>query len=196
MPKLCYYAVAAEHRSTMTKRNGQDGARRAAGSSRDFKTAVAHHKAGRLDRAEALYSKVLQRAPDHGDALNLLGTIAIARGRHEDAVQLISRALTVVPGFAEAHLNLGRALRGLGRLDEAAASCRRAIALKPDFAPAHCSLSVIHNLQGAFEAALESAGRAIELTPELAEAHLTRAAALVGQRRFGEAETAYRRALA
>jgi len=180
----------------MTTRNGERRPRRAVGITRDFKAAVAHHRAGRLDRAEALYNKVLQRVPDHGVTLNLRGTIALARGQHEHAVQLISRALSVMPESAEAHLNLGGALRGLGRLDEAAASCRRAIALKPDFAGAHCHLSVIHNLQGAFEAALESAGRAIELLPELAEAHLNRAAALAGQRRFTEAEGAYRSALA
>jgi tetratricopeptide (TPR) repeat protein len=179
----------------MTTHTGQDNARRMAGIARDFRTAVAHHKAGRLDRADALYRKVLQRAPDHVDVLNLLGEIAYARGRNQQAVDLISRALTMTPD-ADAHLNLGRALRELGRLDEAAANCRRAIALKPDFAVAHCNLSIIHNLQGAFEAALESAIRAIELRPEFIEAHLNGAAALVGQHRFAEAEAAYRRALA
>src|SRR5215470_13396427 len=115
----------------MTTRNGERRPRRAVGITRDFKAAVAHHRAGRLDRAEALYNKVLQRVPDHGVTLNLRGTIALARGQHEHAVQLISRALSVMPESAEAHLNLGGALRGLGRLDEAAASCRRAIALLP-----------------------------------------------------------------
>jgi len=180
----------------MAKRNGQDSARRMGDISRDLQTAFAHHQEGKLDRAEALYRKVLQRAPDDANALNLLGSIAHERGRHEYAVQLISRAVTRMPEFADAHVSLGRALRELGRLDEAAASCRRAIALKPDFAGAHCNLSIIHNWQGAFEAALESAERAVELMPELAEAHLARAAALVGQRRFTEAETAYRSALA
>jgi tetratricopeptide (TPR) repeat protein len=180
----------------MAARDNRNSARRTADNSGDLETAFAHHQAGRLDRAEALYRKVLQRAPDDVNALNLLGVIAHERGRHEYAVQLSSRAVARMPEFAEAHMNLGRTLRELGRLDEAAASCRRAIVLKPDFAAAHCNLSIIYNLQGAFEAALESAGRAIELMPELTEAHLNLAAALVGQRRFAEAETAYRSALA
>jgi tetratricopeptide (TPR) repeat protein len=180
----------------MAARDSRNSARRTADNSGDLKRAFAHHQAGRLDRAEALYRKVLQRAPDDVNALNLLGVIAHERGRHEYAVQLSSRAVARMPEFAEAHMNLGRTLRELGRLDEAAASCRRAIVLKPDLAAAHCNLSIVYNLQGAFEAALESAGRAIELMPELTEAHLNRAAALVGQRRFAEAETAYRSALA
>jgi tetratricopeptide (TPR) repeat protein len=164
--------------------------------SRDLATGLAHHKAGRRDRAEVLYRKVLARAPNNVDALHLLGVIAHERGRHEYAVQLISRALAELPTSADAHQNLGNALFALGRLNEAAVSYRTAIELTPGLALAHCNLSTLLNSQGAFEAALDSARRALELMPELVDAHRNCAAALTALHRFAEAEPAYRRALA
>jgi len=180
----------------MATQNRAPDARRVADISRNYQSGYEHHRAGRLDRAETMYRKVLRDAPGHVDALHNLGIIAHARGRHKYAIQLISQALAHAPELAEAHLNLGRALRELGRLDEAAAASRRAISLRPDFALAHCHLATILNIEGEYEAALESANRAIELVPGLAEAHFSRGVALMRQRRFIEAEAAYRQTLA
>ena len=170
-------------------------ARRIAEAQRDFEAAYAHDQAGRRDRAEALYRKALQKAPDHADALHLLGVIAHERGRHARAIQLIERALAIVPEFPAAEVNLGNALKALGRRADAASSYRRAIALRPDYAIAYCNLGAVQCEQGAVDAALESAERAIALMPELADAHINRANALCAQRRFVEAEAALRRAL-
>ena len=161
----------------------------------DFQAAYAHDQAGRRDRAEALYRKVLQKAPDHADALHLLGLIAHERGRHQRSIQLIRRALAIMPDFPAAHANLGSALKAMGRRTEAVEAYNRAIALKPDYAVAHCNLAAVQLEQGAFAAALASANRAIALTPDLAEAHVNRADALIRLRRFEEAEAALRLAL-
>ncbi len=90
-----------------------------------------HHQAGRLDKAEALYRKVLQRDPGNVDALHLLGLAALNRGNPSQAIQLIGRALAAAPGFAPAYVNLGNAQRAANRLADACASYRRAIALQP-----------------------------------------------------------------
>jgi tetratricopeptide (TPR) repeat protein len=179
----------------MATQSDQQDARRTALTVRDFRAAYAHDQAGRRDRAEALYRKVLQKAPDHADALHLLGVIAHERGRHPRAIQLIERALAIVPDFPAAHANLGSALKAMGRRTEAVAGYRRAIALKPDYAVAHSNLAAVQIEQGAFAAGLASADRAIALAPELIEAHINRAEALKRQRRFEEAEAALRRAL-
>jgi tetratricopeptide (TPR) repeat protein len=174
----------------------QQDARRRAEVHRDFQAAYAHDQAGRLDRAEALYRRVLQKAPDHADALHLLGVIAHDRGRHARAVQLIRRALAIMPDFPAAHANLGSALKAMGRRTEAAASYRRAIALKPDYAVAHSNLAAVQIEQGEFTAGLASAERAIALAPGFVEAHVNRAEALFQQRRFEEAEASVRQAIA
>ena len=54
--------------------------------------AIAHHQAGRLAEAEALYRKVLATTPDHPSALHMLGVLAAQVGRNDVAVELISKA--------------------------------------------------------------------------------------------------------
>lgn len=45
-----------------------------------LQTAVDHHNAGRLAKAETIYRDVLRKKPDHPDALRLLGDIAMRMG--------------------------------------------------------------------------------------------------------------------
>jgi Flp pilus assembly protein TadD len=94
---------------------------RAAGAiTRTVQAGLAHHQAGRFDRAEALYRKALARKPDHPEAMHLLGVIAFQCGRISPALELIGRALPALANDPEAHLNYGNALGAAGRLAEAA----------------------------------------------------------------------------
>jgi Flp pilus assembly protein TadD len=157
--------------------------------------AAEHHKAGRLDKAEALCRKILQRAPDDINALHLLGIVSLERGHADRAIELIGRALARFPEAAQAHGNLGNAYRAARRFAEACASYRRAIALQPDFAPAHTNLGSLLYEQGDFAGALASCRRAVELDPRNPEA-LTNLGNV--HRALGElepAETALRRAV-
>ena len=56
-------------------------------SQTNLETAIAHHKAGRLDEAAALYRKILATDPDSADANHLLGLIAFQRDHHEEALE-------------------------------------------------------------------------------------------------------------
>jgi tetratricopeptide (TPR) repeat protein len=174
---------------------GDSGARRAAGVARTVRAGFAHHQAGRLARAEALYRKALAKDPDHADAVHLLGVIAYQSGRIGPALELIERALPGLPELPDAHLNYGNALREAGRAAEAIASYRRAIALNPDYGMAHSNLARTLVERGGFAAGLESARRAIELLPDFLGAQVNCAGALVGLERFAEAEAPLRRAL-
>jgi Flp pilus assembly protein TadD len=127
----------------MSRNGNRAERRRQTASTADLTVALDHHRAGRLDRAEALYRKFLRKSPDHPDALHLLGVIAALRGDAGRAIELIGQALTARPHFAEAPSNLGNALRTVGRLAEAAANYRRALALRPDFAAAHSNLGIL-----------------------------------------------------
>src|SRR6516165_6911580 len=99
------------------------------------------HRQGKLADAECCYGEVLQRQPNHFDALHLLGVIALQTRRTEQGVELIKRAIGLNPKVAAAHSNLGNALRDLKRPEEALASCDKAIALKPDYAVTHSNRS-------------------------------------------------------
>lgn len=173
----------------------RENARRAAGLARTVRAGLAHHQAGRLDRAEALYRKALVKDPGCPDALHLLGVVAYQSGKIRPALQLIGRALPALAELPDAHLNYGNALQGAGRWAEAAESYRRAIALDPDYGMAHSNLARALLELRQFDAALESARRAIELLPDFAGAHVNYADALVGLERYAEAEAPLRRAL-
>lgn len=100
--------------------------------------AVALHRAGRLDEAEAVYRRILKVDPDDAEALHLLGVVAGQRGDQDECVRLIERAICHQPEVPKYHANLGAALRDLRRLDEAAQAFERAIALDPSWElPAH-----------------------------------------------------------
>jgi tetratricopeptide (TPR) repeat protein len=168
--------------------------RRRAASTGDLTAALEHHRAGRLDRAEALYRKFLGKSPGNPDALHLLGVVAATRGDPEQAIQLISKAIAVAPNFAQGHSNLGNALRAAGRLADACDSYRRAIALRPDFADAHSNLGLVLCDQGHFAAAVASCQRATALDPRSADAHINLANALRRMGRLEAAETSFRQA--
>jgi tetratricopeptide (TPR) repeat protein len=170
-------------------------ARQRAGRLRTVRAGFAHHQAGRLRRAEALYRKALQKDPDDANALHLLGVVAYQRGEIGMALRLIERALPGLPELPDLHLNYGNALRETGKLAEAVASYRRALALKSDYGMAHNNLAAALNQQEEFAAGLASSERAIALIPEFFGAYVNHAAALMGLERFAEAEAPLRRAL-
>src|SRR5271167_2860991 len=75
-----------------------------------LEVAARHHVAGRLLRAERLYRGVLEREPNHPEALQRLGVIAHQGGRDEEAVALIGKAVARTPQDVAGHFNLGLAL--------------------------------------------------------------------------------------
>ncbi len=161
-----------------------------------FASALEHHQAGRLERAEALYRKVLAAAPGHPDSLHLLGVLAHQSGRSERALELIAKAIAARGDRAVFHHNHGEVQRALGRLEAAVAGYRRAVELEPGWAEAHNHLGVaLHQLED-YEAAVASYRRALELDPGDASAHNNLGVALQDAGELAEALECYRRALA
>jgi tetratricopeptide (TPR) repeat protein len=97
-----------------------------------FGEAVALHRQGQLREAERIYARVLKAAPDHFDALNLLGAIKVQQGQFGEAQRLFSAAIKVNPRIAAAWCNLGQAQYALKRPADALQSFDKARALAPD----------------------------------------------------------------
>jgi protein O-GlcNAc transferase len=188
-------AVSVREAQGTRERLATKSRRRNGGIARTLRAGLAYHQAGRLDRAEALYRKVLAKDPDDAEALQLLGVLAYQCGKIGPALQLIERALPALAELPDAHLNYGNALRAAGRMAEAIVSYRLAIALQPDHGMAYNNLARALIDEGALEAGLDSAQRAAALIPDFAAAHANHAGALLGLGRFAEAEAALRRAL-
>src|SRR5918995_1036182 len=106
------------------------------GTHRRVEQGLAHHGAGRLGEAEALYRQALAEDPQNIDALHFLGVIALQRGDPAKAVVLISQALSRNAANPPACNNLGLALAAQGKRREAVTAWLDALALQPEFADA------------------------------------------------------------
>ena len=93
---------------------------------------VAAHGQGRLREAEKIYARVLKAAPDHFDALNLLGTVKAQQGHIGEAHRLFAAAVKANPAAPQGWSNLGQALHALKRSGEALECLDRARILAPD----------------------------------------------------------------
>lgn len=93
---------------------------------------LAHHRAGRLPQAEAIYRRILASEPDHADAIFLLGIAALQTGHPDRALDLFMRAVKLQPRNSVYHSNMAVALRALGRRGEAIASYRDALLHQPE----------------------------------------------------------------
>jgi len=128
--------------------------------------AVAHHQAGRLGEAEALYRQILASAPKHFDAKHLLGVVALQMGRLDEAHAFISEAIAANPKAASAHNNLGNVYLRQGRLDAAQASFKRAVELQPGLGDAQFNLGTQLRRQGKLQEAATHFRRAVAADPK------------------------------
>lgn len=160
-----------------------------------FATAVARHKAGRLDEAEALYLEILAREPANAPAAHALGVARLERGKYALALEAFDKAVAARKDVAGYHNDRAEALRALGRQEEAIASYRAALRADPKFALAHVNLGVALQAKGEAAAAERSYRRAIALAPNDAQAHHYLGTALAQQGETAAAIKSYRRAL-
>lgn len=153
--------------------------------------ALAHHNAGELAQAEALYRQILATSPRNLGALHLLGVIACQTAQPARALEWIDRAIQVDPTFADAHINRGGALHSLGQYQAAIESYDTAIRLNPANADTHYNRgNALHALHQ-FQAAVESFDRAIQLKPSFADAWNNRGNSMLSLRQFAEAVASY-----
>jgi len=139
-----------------------------------FEQGIALHQSGQLLQAKALYAQVMRLAPQHFDALHLLGVIAYQQHDAALALALIDRAIGLLPQHPSAHSNRGNALRLLNRLEEALQSYDRAIELRPDFADAMNNRGLVLNQLKRRDLALQSYDQALAINPGFADAHNNR----------------------
>jgi predicted TPR repeat methyltransferase len=161
-----------------------------------MENALVHHRSGRLPEAEAIYRRILTQAPDHPEALHMLGLVAWQAGRNDDAMRLMRRALDARPDYVEALSDLGKLFATRGWLEDAVECCRQAIRVQPRNAEAYFNLAGLLTRQHKAASAIENLRRAVALRPDFAEAHNNLGALLLEQGSDDEAIASYRRAVA
>jgi predicted TPR repeat methyltransferase len=129
-------------------------------------------------------AELLEVAPAHAGALQLMGVLQARRGEFDAAVDLFDRAIAAEPGLASAYNNRGNALLALHRPAKAVASYDQALALKVESAHALNNRGSALQAMMRFDDALASFARAIACDPGLAAAHQNRGELLleIGER--------------
>ncbi len=160
-----------------------------------LQTALQHQQAREFSQAESLYRQVLQKHPDHPDALHLLGIVLHTVGRSDAAVDLFRRAISIRSSDARFHRNLALVLQSQQRFNEAAEAWRRVAELEPRAADAPAQLGALLIKEGRHEQAIEALRRAAALDPNNAGVQSNFGSALALSGRIGDSIEALRRAV-
>lgn len=155
-----------------------------------LKRGAQFHQAGRLDKAQALYQKVMQKAPSLVEPPYLLGSIAFDRERFAYAQQLAEDALKIRNDYAPAHLLRGNALAALGQHAKAEGAWRRSLELEPQNPAAHVNLALRLCELGHGDDALHHAQQALAQDRGLYRAHYAAGLALRLLNKLHDAELA------
>ena len=119
-----------------------------------------------LEVAESDFSAIIERDPNHANALNALGyTLADRTNRIEEAYRLIERAYALEPDNHYIVDSMGWVMFRMGRLEEALYFLRRAMQLGPDPEIA-AHLGEVLWMMGEEDAAREVWGSALDAAPD------------------------------
>jgi tetratricopeptide (TPR) repeat protein/glycosyltransferase involved in cell wall biosynthesis len=157
--------------------------------------AVAKHRAGETDAAEALYNTIRQHYPQDGNSVHLLGVIAYQRNQHQEAVELYEQALQRLPNYAEIHNNMAVALDKLDRKDDAFNHYQKALALKPDYAEAWHNLGTLEQSRLNIDTAIHHYQKSVALKPDYADGFNSWGSAYKRINQLPEALEKYNRAI-
>jgi predicted TPR repeat methyltransferase len=159
-------------------------------------SAIALHKSGRLEEAEAAYVRVLQAESNNPDALHYLGLVLHQRGQSHRGADLVSRAIDIVPNYVDALNNLGNIYQECGGVEHAVKLYERALALRPDYADASRNLASALRKLKRFEESVAAYQRAIAQEPGNTALLLNLAKAYKEMARPDDALATVRKALA
>ncbi len=157
--------------------------------------AARHHQAGRLEPAELIYRRLLQRNPEHPATLQFLGLLTLNRGHAAEAVGLLEKSLQIKPDAPAALLDLSRAYRMAGTPGAALAAAQRSLALQAPAADAHAETALASLALGHVGQALAHARQALQADAGSPQALFAQATILTAQDQAAQAEPLWQQLL-
>lgn len=157
--------------------------------------AIAHHQAGRLAEAEAVYNDILRDNPEDANALQLKGLIHAARNETGQAITCMENSLSINPNQPSVHYNLGMLFSNLGRHSEAIGSLTAALNLNPNHLQASLMLASSLRQEGRLEDAEQQLELLLIRKQDYALAHIHKGLVLQAMKKPDEAIKAYNTAI-
>ncbi len=159
-----------------------------------------------LDVARGCYQEAIRLDPRFAAAYAGVGSAFFAEDRYAESATAYRKAIELDPSLADAYSGLGTSLSMQGELAEAEAAYRRAIELDPSDSVTFELLSTVLTEMGREDEAEAAWDKGLELNTldtdpddlpngDQARAYFTQGNTLYTQRRYGEAEAAYRKVL-
>jgi len=131
-----------------------------------IESAIREFNALNLTGARAIAEQIVRDNPQHHQAWNLLGAIALALEDMGTAVSHFERAIALCPAEADYLSNCGEAFRRAGRFDDAREYCRAALDIDPRHASAHQHLALVLAALGEIEEAYIAYQSALAIRPD------------------------------
>lgn len=160
-----------------------------------FRTAVALHRAGRLQAAIDEYRKLVRARPEEARWLTALGTAQCQAGSFEAGLALLDKSIALAPHDALAHVNKANALVNRRALEAALDSYDQAILLRPQNFDWYIKRANAYRLLDRLEPALLDYDRAQRLKPDFPELYVSRGKVLRSLVRIDEAIESFEQAI-
>ena len=139
--------------------------------------AIALHRQGKLDEAEALYLRLQEGDDTKAEALHYLALVRYQQRRWFAAMDLARRAIDAAPNSVEPRINLGNTCVQLGLIAAAAQAYEEALELWPEHPEAAPRLAAVRKELAVLEQAAQAHRLALEHDPGSAD-HLYALAAV------------------
>lgn len=150
---------------------------------------------GELEAAGARLNLAIEYNPEFVEALTNLGLVELQRGNFTRARQLLERSKRLNADLAQTHHGLGVLEQRELRRDAAQKHYQAALSVDPGFVPARFNLATLFLEGGLLEDALIQFRRLVEVAPNSVLGPRGLSEALLGLRRYSEAESVIVRAL-
>ncbi|CAE21984.1 TPR repeat [Prochlorococcus marinus str. MIT 9313] len=160
-----------------------------------LQAAVALHKQGELDKAEAIYQQVLAVDVNNFYALNFCGSIKREKKRFDEGIDFLSRAISLQPDNPDAIYNLGNVFKDSERWDEAISCYEKTLGLRAESPEALNNLGICLKEVERFEYSEIVLRRVVSMQPGLAGAWLNLGNTFKEQEKYSEAKASYRNAI-
>jgi len=148
--------IQAPARSTGVARDDETAVTKATNSEKVYilyNEAQGGLQAGRIGEAKRIYLAILAVRPDHVEALNNLGVIAIQEGNSKGALFYFKKILEFQKSYPKAYNNIGLLMMGEGDKGLAEEYFRKAIVMEPDSIEPYLNLSALLRSDGRLDEA-------------------------------------------